>query len=233
MIQTLNCIYINIKYNLGFESMKQKMCEFCNTVFYERKSNYCSIECSKESSKIKISKARIKFLSENKDKHPWRSNNKHKSKPCEKLKEFLTKENINFVEEWIPLENRFFSIDIAFPDIKLGIEVNGNQHYNKDGTLRDYYQERHDLIESSGWKLIELHYSLCFNEDELRKVINFKTQPDYSEFFKIKENKQKSKIICLPKGEKNRKKGDLKWEPYKSLVINSNIDFKNMVGLKK
>ena len=49
------------------------------------------------------------------------------------------------------------NIDIAFPDIKLGIEINGNQHYNSDGTLKDYYQERHNLIEEAGWKLLEVH----------------------------------------------------------------------------
>ena len=69
-----------------------------------------------------------------------------------------------------------FSIDIAFPDIKFGIEVNGNQHYNSDGTLKPYYKERHDLIEKSGWILLELHYSSCYIDDILEKEEAARTQ---------------------------------------------------------
>ena len=33
------------------------------------------------------------------------------------------------------INGHYFSLDIAFPDIKFAIEVNGNQHYKKDGKL--------------------------------------------------------------------------------------------------
>ena len=32
---------------------------------------------------------RIKYLKENPDKHPWKKNDKFKSKPCEKFKKML------------------------------------------------------------------------------------------------------------------------------------------------
>ena len=47
--------------------------------------------------------------------------------------------------------------------MNIGIEVNGNQHYKKDGTLKKYYQDRHNLIKGSGIKLIELPYYNVYN----------------------------------------------------------------------
>ena len=77
---------------------------------------------------------------------------------------------MDFVEEYQPLKKRFFAIDISFPDKKLGIEVNGNQHYNSDKTLKKYYQDRHDLIVESGWTLIEIPYLEAFKDDTVKKI---------------------------------------------------------------
>jgi very-short-patch-repair endonuclease len=204
-----------------------KICKECKTEHY-RRSYYCSKECSKIQQKKpefreKISKARKKYLLENPDKHPWKNSNKFKSVPCEKVKEFLNSKHIRFVEEWQPLENRYFSIDIAFPDIKFGIEINGNQHYDKNGNLKPYYQERHNLIEQAGWKLLELHYTCCFNLSLIENILNLKEQPDYSEYFELQKNK--IKIQTLPKGQKRKNDFDEKWEPYKQIIMDSDIDF--------
>jgi len=173
-------------------------------------------------SRLAISEGRKKYLKENPDKHPWKKN-RGKSVPCENVKKFLSSEGMNFVEEFSPLEDRNFSIDIAFPDIKFGIEVNGNQHYNRDGTLKSYYQERHDLIKSAGWELLELHYSLCFNDEVLAQIITLRHHADYSEFILRKLNKKKK--IGLPAGQKLKNATDAKWEPFKQKVLNSGIDF--------
>jgi hypothetical protein len=93
-----------------------------------------------------------------------------KSIPCEHLKAILRKKGLEFEEEFMPLKTRLFRVDIAFPSLKLGIEVNGNQHYEA-GNLKKYYQERHDLITSSGWKLIEMHYSLCYSTEYIDGLI--------------------------------------------------------------
>lgn len=69
------------------------------------------------------------------------------------------------------MNDRHYSIDIAFPDIKLGIEINGNQHYDRKGNLLPYYQERHDLITQAGWKLIELHYSIAWKLDKIFDIL--------------------------------------------------------------
>lgn len=105
--------------------------------------------------------------------HGWKSKEKFKSAPCESLKEFLIKHKINFIEEFeSPVIGRQFKIDIAFPDKKIGIEVNGNQHYDSLGNLKPYYNERHNLIENEGWVLYEIHYSCCYKEDIIIPIIN-------------------------------------------------------------
>lgn len=145
-----------------------------------------------EETRLLISAARKKWCADNPDKHPWRKNDKFKSVPCEKLKNWLKTKNIAFAEEFQPLlsEGRYFSIDIAFPDKMIGIEVNGNQHYNQDGTLKPYYQNRNDSIEALGWKLYQLHFSICYHIDKIESIIPtilespVKTQFDYSMYKK-------------------------------------------------
>lgn len=177
----------------------------------------------------KVSEGRKKFLKENPELHPWKRKDKFKSKPCEVLKSYLSAKGLIFIEEWQPLEERFFSIDIAFPDIKLGIEVNGNQHYDREGKLNPYYQERHDLICAAGWTLIELHYVSCYNIEQIGLILDVKEQPDYSEYFRIKEEKILAKSLCvkvsLPPGQKFKQDSNAKWEPFKEIIIESGIDF--------
>ena len=139
---------------------------FKNKVPKEKKKRYHSQE-----TKDMMSKNRIEYLKNNTDKHPWKKHTKFKSVPCENFKEFLRKNNIDFVEEFSPSETRNFSIDIAFPDLKIGIEVNGNQHYKND-RLIEYYQQRHDHIIGLGWKLYELHYSFFFSEEKMKEIIS-------------------------------------------------------------
>lgn len=218
-----------------------RLCQRCSKEFTDRpRSKYCSIECSRfvspERRKI-ISEKRTKFLLENKDLHPWKKKTKHKSEPCERVKQFLKDSGIVFVEEWNPLEDRNFSIDIAFPDIKLGIEINGNQHYNKDGSLAPYYQQRHDLIEKAGWTLLELHYSIAFNLEKLKNILDIKEQPDYSEYFKILEEKRTQRNFSNPlvekRGVKVSRNTDIKWEPFKQIIANSDIDFSKFGWVNK
>ena len=123
-----------------------------------------------QKSKELLSKNRVDYLTANPDKHPWKNNSKFVSEPCEFLKKKLREAGLDFVEEYQPLKKRFFAIDISFPDKKLGIEVNGNQHYNSDKTLKKYYQDRHDLIVESGWTLIEIPYLEAFKDDTVKKI---------------------------------------------------------------
>lgn len=125
-----------------------------------------------ESTRKKMSECRKAWLSANPEKHPWKRSSKFESEPCQKLKDMLRARSINFHEEFTPLEDRFFSLDVAFPALKIGIEVNGEQHYNRNGSLKPYYQQRHDLIESAGWKLYEVHYSICYDQKRLSSIVD-------------------------------------------------------------
>lgn len=151
-----------------------------------------------EEGKKNISIARKKWLAENADKHPWKSNDKFRSIPCETLKETLRQHGVSFVEEYRPLSDRFYSLDVAFPQDRVAIEVNGNQHYDNAGKLKKYYQERHDLIEQAGWKLYEVHYSFVYNKQFVNDLINaIKTKIeliDYTYFPRQRKKKQVCQI---------------------------------------
>jgi very-short-patch-repair endonuclease len=154
--------------------------------------------------KKKLSEGRKKWLKENPDKHPWRSHNKFKSKPCEKAKEFLRSLGISFIEEFDPqIEGRNFSIDIAMPEKKIAIEINGNQHYEKTGELKPYYKEREMLLESNGWIVYEIHYSACFKLEKWVDFVNqLKNSPVKFEFdYFTYVPREKKKYYCGCGGE--------------------------------
>lgn len=132
-----------------------------------RPQKFCSMKCvmSQESIRNNISMGRKKFLAENPEKHPWKNSEKFRSHPCELLKSRMRESGIPFVEEFQPLDGRGYSVDIALPGTNLAIEVNGNQHYGTDGKLKPYYQERHNILETNGWKVIEVHFSYCYSSD--------------------------------------------------------------------
>ena len=177
---------------------KARICKLCKSEFYltDRRGEYCSSECRIKyvdlydyKRKHKISIGRKAFLTNNPDKHPWKKSSKFKSVPCEHLKSKFKDANISFVEEHSPLinEGRFFSIDIAFPDEKIGIEVNGNQHYTNTGELNDSNKERQKVLEDAGWTIINIHYSKAYSFD----VNNYKNfiGKDYSIYVKLPKEK--------------------------------------------
>ena len=164
----------------------------------------------------RISASKKEFYKKNPDKHNWKNQSKFISKPCEEFKRILSESNIKFISEFTPLDDRFFSIDIAFPNKMIGIEINGNQHYEKNGKLKEYYQNRHDLIEKSGWKLHEIHFSICYNKKEVLKIIDniIKNNSDiysfdYDSYLVNKINKRKLKnkkeiYICEKCGKEKK-----------------------------
>lgn len=149
-----------------------------------------------EETKQIISEKRKKYLKEHPDEHPWKRHNKFKSKPCEHLKEIL-KNSFEFEEEYT--DERWehnYSIDIAFLDKKIGVEVNGNQHYQQSGELTNYYQKRHDYLISKCWLILEVHYANCYNNEKIEElknaIINCKNI-DLEEHKQLFENRRKHK----------------------------------------
>lgn len=194
-----------------YEGKRQKHFATCPNLHHGHKHT--------EESKRKLSDARKKWLKENPDKHPWKNKNKFKSVPCEKLKKILRK-YFNFIEEYT--DNRWghnYSLDIAFLDRKIAVEVNGAQHYNKDGNLKPYYQKRHNFLESNGWLVLEVFYIRCFKENEIEKIktaIQERVPIPEEEYKLLFQNKRKSI-------EEKRKERELKFKKAKQEgKINSN-----------
>jgi very-short-patch-repair endonuclease len=155
-----------------------------------------------EETKKRISEKRKQWLLEHKEQHVWRRDSKFLSEPCEHLKTYLKEKGINFVEEYEPFKDVNYCVDIAWPDEKIAIEVNGNQHYNKDGSLSKYYQKRHNLFESRGWKIFEIHYTKCYNINinDFKDILNLSIYDKnyvgkYFSKKELKEINRKNKII--------------------------------------
>lgn len=216
--------------------LKARVCEYCSKQFYLIRRKFCCDECmllGREDNRVargkKISISRKKYLKANPEAHNWSRMHK-KSAPCDKFKDELTDHNISFIEEYQPLEDRYFKLDIAFPDKKIGIEINGNQHYNADGTLAEYYQDRHDLIEKAGWKIYEYHYSMPYDPLITSQII--KTLKDGHELgdidysFYIQKRKNRNKYGTRQDYKKARFTESAEKEiPNVKLVLESNIDF--------
>jgi hypothetical protein len=204
--------YNLIDYYIKFENFKIPKCIYCSKNAKLRKgiifnktcsSDDCLSKISKdrkhsEKSKKIISDKRINYLLNNKDKHPWKNNNKFISKPCEYFKKILSEHNIEYISEFNPIKERNFSIDIVILNKKIGIEINGNQHYNKDKTLKKYYKERKEIIEKDGWIIYDIHYSkvydINFIEKFIHNLLQFQNQVNVDFNFNI--NKIKNKIFC-------------------------------------
>ena len=187
-----------------------------------------------EETKKQISQKRKQFLKENPDKHPWKKLSKFRSEPCERLKQILKEKEISFFPEFTDPEWEYnYSIDIAFPNDKIGIEVNGNQHYDKNGHLTSYYQNRENYLKSLGWTLYQIHYSLIYNQSLIENLICF-----------IKENVKDfnlsnyfvflNKTFCKDCGKKLKKSESeycyscllkQKIEERKMIILNSGITF--------
>lgn len=176
-----------------------------------------------EETKKQLSVCRTEWLKNNPDKHVWKRNNKFKSVPCEYLKNILRNNGFEFIEEYSPLLDKYYSIDISFPNKKIGLEINGNQHYNSDQSLKDYYLNRKKNIERTGWKLYDIHYMKVYDELFVRSLIdelmkNNLNDVDFSFYIK----KKKEKIV----------KED-KISPIIEKIKNSNIDFSEQGWVKK
>lgn len=205
-----------------------------------KKLNKQKYICSDET-KEKISKSRKKWLSEHKEQHVWKRNTKFKSVPCENVKQFLIDNNINFVPEYTPFEDVNYCIDIAFPHEKIGIEINGNQHYDKNGNLTQYYQQRHNLFIERGWELYEVYYTKCFdrNNSFFKSLLNLNIKnencSEYIKEQKLRKNKRFIKLEILKQEQEQKRIDEFNYR--RNILINahknSNIDFSKSGWSKK
>lgn len=192
-----------------------------------------------EEAKKRISEGRKRFLAEHPEVHPWKKHSRFVSVPCEEFKAYLKEKGYTFEEEVEVVPNRHFSVDICFPDLMLVFEINGNQHYGDDMELLPYYQERHDLIEFLGWKVIEVPYNQSYNEEfRLRvcrqldaKLSSKQSSESVWEFESphpyiktLKERKAKVEEEKLRKQEERKSSWNDELNRRKELILNSGID---------
>ena len=213
------------------------------TIAHEKcKNSFKGKKHSKET-KAKMSESRKKFISENKNNHNWSLYRNCETKPEKLFKDMLEKVNNEVIYQYyIPKKSeRCFEIDFAIPNKKIGFEINGNQHYDNNGNLLDYYQNRHNYLVGLGWNIIEIHYSICFNEELIKNII-IETLNDNILFSqnicntilndKILRKQQKLEIIKKNKENKQLKKQEFINNKI-NLIINSNIDFSKRGWVKE
>jgi very-short-patch-repair endonuclease len=104
-----------------------------------------------EKTKAKISASRIKYLNENPDKVPYRLNHSSKESYPEKcFRECLEK---NKIKGWIK-EMPFlrFSIDFAFPEFKMAVEIDGSTHNSEK--VKEIDKRKTEALNNEGWRVI-------------------------------------------------------------------------------
>lgn len=202
-------------YNQCLNQKQTKIHFSISSTVFQKAKKLNKIICNKrpkcnEETKRKISEKRKETLRKN---HPWSKKTKFYSSPCQLFKQFLRENNVNFLQQYMnPNEwKRNFAIDIAFIQEKIGIEINGNQHYERNGQLKQYYQQRHDILEEFGWKIIQVPYLMVWNDDfrnnilkEIKDQVNINY--DYSEYVKQKLQQKENRYICIKCGQKKKTK---------------------------
>lgn len=155
------CPYCNLYYS-GSRKMHYKICN---------KKPHGPHAWTKEERHMQAERKRL-YAKEHPDKCNWKTSKKFLSPPCELLKTLLRQAGIRFIAEYTDNTwSHAYSLDIAIPELKVDIEVNGNQHYC-GGALKPYYQTRHDYLVEQGWDVIELHFKKCYNNAVINHLIS-------------------------------------------------------------
>jgi len=125
-----------------------------------------------EETKKRMSIKRKEYIANNAGKHNWKLFKRMETKPEKVFREILEKiSGLTFFQEYIPKNSkRGFMIDFACTNLNIGFEINGNQHYKSDGTLKQYYIDRENYFNTLGWRLVQIHYSNVF-KPEIQNLI--------------------------------------------------------------
>ena len=119
-----------------------------------------------EETKKKISESRIKYLNENPDMVPYKLNHysKGRSYAEEYWKVVLDSNNLVYEEQY---QIGKYQLDFAFPELKIDLEIDGDQHY-LDKRIIESDKRRNTYLEELGWTVIRIKWS------EYKKLIDKK-----------------------------------------------------------
>lgn len=134
-----------------------------------------------QETKDKISKARLKFLSENPDKVPYVLN--HNSKRLSYAEEYFLNAltDSDFKHRYRVLN---YELDFAIPEKKINLEIDGSQH-KLDRRIVAHDLKRNELLKSLGWKIIRVYWPEFQKLNQLEKE------------YKVKSIRNLTPIDCL------------------------------------
>jgi uncharacterized C2H2 Zn-finger protein len=154
----------------------------------------------------------------------------------EKLRKLLESLNLPYdvYEFYNPSEySKNYEMDFAIPDLRISFEVNGEQHYTPDGDFTEYHKERKNYIESYGWKQVDIYYLICFDSNELRRLVISALDGNFDECScintKIIDHRLQRKWSREQEKDARRKESNdkslMEIERKRTLIINSGVDF--------
>lgn len=186
-----------------------------------------------EEHKEKLRKAYWRWITEHHDVFVKYSSGQ--SNAAEHFKKVLRSNGIDFVEEYMPYwKEKGYRLDIAFPDEKIGIEINGTQHYEKDGTLNKNTLEKQKFFEDRGWKILQIYYTdalkekpMCLNEIlklPIRDKQYIKEDFDIRKRIRDEKEEERNRKI-IERNERKIEEENRRKEIIRDLIYNSGIDF--------
>lgn len=169
------CKYCNKQYKnpkqIGGHTARCKQNPNYDKYVEDARKNSTGKKASEETKK-KISIARKKYLLANPDKVPYLINHSsNKSMPQKMIEGALKQENI---EGWISeFRNGLYSYDIAFPDLKIDIEIDGETHQQEKVIQID--KRRDEWTISQGWKILRIPTKIIYNNinDAINEIKQF------------------------------------------------------------
>lgn len=230
------CRYCNKEIgNKGCLVLHEKRCKF-NPNYkptdkqLEKQNRINTKKVLSEEHKQKIRESLQRWKEENKEL--FLNYSRKKSICSENFKNYLRQNNIDFIEEYSPYIERLYSLDIAFPDEKIAIEINGSQHYDENGELNEYTLNKQKFFEERGWKIIQIYYKWCYGILEKNKQItNIFDLPIHNKNYVkeiytrkyIKDQYKKQQILEKQQQEEN--KHNYRKEILYNMLYHSNINF--------
>lgn len=110
-----------------------------------------------EETKRKISEKRKQYLLENPDKVPYKLNHYSKGRSYAEVywKAVLDSHDLKYIEQY---QIGLYSLDFAFVDAKIDLEIDGNQHF-LDERIVNSDKRRDEFLTSQGWQVIRIRWS--------------------------------------------------------------------------